>query len=55
MNRIRRRVTHDEIGVSRKLRCTGASTNGPSAGTFSRPSIDIRFHVAADEHARSRA
>jgi hypothetical protein len=45
MNRMRRHVSPDEIGVSRMLRCTGASTNGPSAGMFSRPSTDMRHQM----------
>ena len=42
MNRTWRRVTVEARAKSRLERCTGASTNGPSLGTFSLPSTRSR-------------
>ena len=54
MNRRRRRVTHDEIGVSMIERCTGASTNAPVAGMCSRPSISSRVHSRVNPATNDR-
>ena len=54
MKRIRRRVTPEQIGVSRMLRCVGARMKMPSAGTFSRPSTFIRHHSRQNPVTRLR-
>ena len=55
MKRNRRRVRHEEIGVSMIERCTGASTNAPVRGMCSRPSIDVRVHSRVNPATNERA
>ena len=55
MNRSRRRVRHDAIGVSMFERWTGASTNAPVVGMCSRPSMPIRVHSRVNPATNARA
>ena len=55
MKRRRRRVRHDEIGVSMIERCTGASTKAPVMGMCSRPSTRGRVHSVVNPATNKRA
>ena len=55
MNRSRRRVRHDAIGVSMFERWTGASTKAPDCGMCSRPTMLMRVHARVNPATKVRA